>query len=175
MMSRSFLHGQSVFLKTAKGQEEIATRAYRLNSRYRRLLIMMDGTKTLNDIVPLLPEGESDRLMPFLVQQGFLATRIRQEEIPDTLIQASRPIAQIKDFMIVTARDHIGLLATEVIRRIDSANNAAELGKVVGYWVMALHESRHGMRIADSCLAQVKNALASDEAEVVLPINAPKE
>jgi hypothetical protein len=40
-----------IFDKTDKGREEIITRKYRLASRLRSLLVLIDGKKTTNDLL----------------------------------------------------------------------------------------------------------------------------
>jgi hypothetical protein len=63
----------AIFIKTAKGQDEIAQRRFGLNNRQRRALIVMDGTKTVSAIREVIPGDELEEIISFLIEQGFIA------------------------------------------------------------------------------------------------------
>ena len=64
----------AVFRKTEKGQEEVARRRFGLDMRQRRVLIMMDGTKSLAAIKELMPNEGVGNIISFLIEQGFVAS-----------------------------------------------------------------------------------------------------
>ena len=74
---------ESVFAKSHKGLEEIETRAHRLGSRLRQLLIRIDGVKTLDELVGEAGDmgealmGQIDEL----VKQGFVIDTTAYEAI----------------------------------------------------------------------------------------------
>jgi hypothetical protein len=64
-----------VYLKTAKGQEEILNRAYKLSANLRRLLIMVDGRSTAADMASRLTMlGDVAAALLELEIGGFIAT-----------------------------------------------------------------------------------------------------
>lgn len=73
---------ETVFAKSPKGIEEIETRAHKLGSRLRQVLIRIDGIKTLDELV-----GEAGDMGEQLVgqieeleRQGFLTDTTEAEE-----------------------------------------------------------------------------------------------
>lgn len=64
---------ESIYVKTAKGQDEVATRAYQLPSRVRSLLVMVDGKATGDQIVENTAVlGNSAAFFQMLVEEGFI-------------------------------------------------------------------------------------------------------
>lgn len=61
-----------VYVKTAKGTAEVAARSAGLSLSARRVLIMIDGRRTVGELAPLLRPGEIDVVMPQLEQQGLV-------------------------------------------------------------------------------------------------------
>lgn len=65
---------QAIYVKTAKGQEELATRAFKLPSRVRNLLVMVDGVSSGEKIVETTAGlGNSAEFFSLLVKGGFIA------------------------------------------------------------------------------------------------------
>ena len=67
--------GDVIFVKTAKGQQEILARTFGLASRLRRALILVDGQKAGRSLAALLPGLEADALLIELQAQGFIELR----------------------------------------------------------------------------------------------------
>jgi hypothetical protein len=82
------MHNGSILAKTAKGQEELTTRAYRLSPRLRSALIMADGQTEVATILERCGEFASKLELQFeeLVANGFL------EDVADAI---AAPIEQI--------------------------------------------------------------------------------
>ena len=82
------------------------------------------------------------------------------------LIQDAQKIREIKDFMTSTATTYLGLMASDLIHRIERTKEASGLMSIVGQWHMALRESKHGTRFAGAYLDQVTNALSGQAAQL---------
>jgi len=82
------------------------------------------------------------------------------------LIQDAKKIREIKDFMTSTATTYLGLMASDLIHRIERTKEASGLMSIVGQWHMALRESKHGNRFAGAYLDQVTNALSGQTAQL---------
>ena len=92
---------ETVFAKSSKGIEEIETRAHKLGSRLRQVLIRVDGVKTLDDLV-----GEAGDMGEALLgqveeleRQGFLTDTTAAEEeafveptVPQPVPQRAAPV-----------------------------------------------------------------------------------
>lgn len=63
--------------------------------------------------------------------------------------------------MVKTAEACLGLMAAEVVRRIERAGDRHELLGVVGHWHMALQASRHGRETALEHVERVRASLAA--------------
>lgn len=61
-----------VYTKTPKGTTEVATRRGALSLVSRRVLIMIDGRRTVGELAPLLKPGEIDGVIATLESQGFV-------------------------------------------------------------------------------------------------------
>ena len=63
-----------IYVKTAKGREEIATRRYRLSQDERLGLILINGKRSMEALVQQLKQaGLSDSIFANLAAQGFIA------------------------------------------------------------------------------------------------------
>jgi hypothetical protein len=61
-----------VFTKTPKGAAEVTTRGGALTLTARRVLIMVDGKRSVGDLSPLLRPGEIDGVLANLEAQGYV-------------------------------------------------------------------------------------------------------
>lgn len=66
------LNDKLVFGKTAKGAAEVATRGGALTMAARRVLIMVDGKRSLAELHAMLRNNELDGLIGLLEAQGFI-------------------------------------------------------------------------------------------------------
>jgi hypothetical protein len=159
-----------VFCKTEKGRAELGQRQAGLNSRQRSVLIMLDGRKRLSDLETLLPSEVLQGIVDVLVEQDFIAP-VRLKIEPAAVGPAgasargapSAKLIEIKQMMVQSAEAHIGLLAADVVRRIEHAGDEAQLMSVLGHWNMAMHESKHGREVARLQLDQIKASLQGEE------------
>lgn len=68
-----------VYNKTALAHEELTTRSHGLSPRLRQLLILIDGQRTEEQLVRLIPRAEFDEYLPMLEAGGFI---VRQDADP---------------------------------------------------------------------------------------------
>jgi hypothetical protein len=66
------MDGSLVYLKTPKGIAEISLRSAQLPMTTRRILIMIDGKRTLDDLSVLLRPGEIDSVIGQLESAGLI-------------------------------------------------------------------------------------------------------
>lgn len=168
-----------VFSKTEKGREEMAKRSHGLNPVQRRVLIIIDGSKSFEALAEMIPamvsSGQLRDILAYLLEYGFIVA-VEDEQKAQMPIPASSSgtaaasaaltddpaaIRLVKDFMTTTAQTYLGLLSAPLIQRIEQARTAPQLMSVAGQWNMALRDSAQGKRFADPYLEQVRSALAA--------------
>ena len=66
------MDGSSVYSKTPKGVAEVAARSAQLSMTTRRVLIMVDGKRTLEELAVLLRPGEIDAVITQLENAGLI-------------------------------------------------------------------------------------------------------
>jgi hypothetical protein len=66
------MDGSSVYSKTPKGVAEVAARSAQLSMTTRRVLIMVDGKRTIDELAVLLRPGEIDAVITQLESAGLI-------------------------------------------------------------------------------------------------------
>ncbi len=133
------MHLSSVFSKTAKGHEEIATRANRLPFRLRAMLIMVDGQRTGHQLLALgASEAEGQPLLSALLDGAFVQEEVA-EEVAQGIREAVLPqrlpeedISLAKSYAICSLVELLGSQAGGLIAEIEEARTAADLQRKVG-------------------------------------------
>jgi len=77
----------TIFRKTAKGVDEVATRANRLVPRLRTALILVDGSRSSGELGKLIPQDADATLME-LVRGGYIEAA---GEVPSKPVRAAAP------------------------------------------------------------------------------------
>jgi hypothetical protein len=158
----------SIYAKTAKGRSEVASRGMGLNGRQRTVLILLDGHKPCGALAPLMPAGQVADIVGQLLALDLIEPRAadggppvaQTEPAPETPRgEHDAHVARVKRYMVQTAQAHLGLLAAEVVGRIERTNDADQLRAVVGYWHMALQDAKDGRATAGAHLEHVRAGL----------------
>jgi hypothetical protein len=142
-----------IYAKTEKGRAELVQRNLGLSSKQRTVLILLDGRKPCSALGGLLPAGQVEAIIAELLALGLIAPSVAAAPA------LSAVLSRVKAEMVETAQSCLGLLAAEVVRRIESAGDERELLAVVGHWHMALQASKHGREAAQVHLERVKESL----------------
>ncbi len=176
----------TVFGKTEAGRAEVVQRSAGLTARQRAVLILLDGQKPLGAIETWLGEEEMLEAVENLLRKGLAGIAAAPAPSPagvpvpagvaasvaDTrpaataAIALARPaaataaLAAARDLMANAARKHLGLLAADLVRRIEHASDESQLAGVVGLWHVSLRESKTGKPCAEGLLAEARALLA---------------
>ncbi|MGO4377650.1 hypothetical protein [Pseudoduganella sp. RAF53_2] len=143
----------ALYAKTPAGQQEVQARRAGLTARQRTLLIMLDGRKPLSALLPLLPMEELVPALEALLSLGFIAD-------PAALVPKREPkLAEAKSLMRQSAEKYLGLLAADLVRRIEMAKDEAQVQHALGMWHMAMRDSKYGKDVAGSLLEQTRSLL----------------
>jgi len=134
------------YVKTDKGRAEIASRSGALTVLHRRVLIVVDGKKTVNDLESVVRAGELEAVLDFLLQQGLIAST---DNIAPLLAPAApgfaaaeaadipRPATDPQEFIKVRGlacafvSDNLGEAGAPICDAIDRCKSPAELRKLL--------------------------------------------
>jgi hypothetical protein len=134
-----------IFFKTDLGRAEVANRSRDLSATQRRLLIVIDGRKTVNDLGALVRAGEleatlerllqlgliqaADHIAPLLAPAapGFAAAQATEPPRPATSPEEFRKVRQQASNFVA---DRLGSAGEPICAAIDRCNSPAELRKL---------------------------------------------
>lgn len=163
-----------IFAKTQKGQDEIATKAGGLSPRVRRVLIFVDGKRTVEELRGMLQSDDLQHTLGMLEEDGFIevsgitdatgkAAAAPQTPLPPIasfrqLPAVTDPVAlqQARNFMTNTLNAFVGSLGTSsLLDRIDQAAGHTDLRALFDDWYHAIVMSREGKREAEGLRAKL--------------------
>ncbi len=150
-----------IFAKTPKGQDEVASKSGGLTPRVRRVLIMVDGKRSVDDLRGLLQADDLQQNLGLLEEEGFISMAAGSSPAePATSISAfidlpATPdpirLQQARNFMGNTLKAFVGALGTSsLLERIENAETHADLRRYYDEWYLAIVTSREGRREAES-------------------------
>ena len=132
----------SIYDKTAKGREEIATRCHQLAPRLRTLLVMVDGRRPEEELLRNVAGlGLSAASVAELLEQGYIhlvtsyatlalapqAAPPPAEEAPDLPPSALEQFQSLYDFYNKTIKSNIGLRGFTLQLKVEKAASVEEL------------------------------------------------
>lgn len=149
----------SIYDKTDKGREEIATRRYQLASRLRALLVLVDGRRDdaelLRSVAGLGLDGAALQL---LHTQGYIVLATSYASLPAAPAPAAPPPDPVQQFRSVyqfytsTIKDTIGLRGVALQLKVEKAASVEELRQLRAPYLEAVQKARG--RDAASALAR---------------------
>lgn len=136
----------TIYRKTAKGQAEIETRAHRLPPRLRSALILVDGQRSISDLVKLVP-GDAEAALQQLLADGFIDVFAVLADRPAAPAPAPSPAAARPAPSIETTKrgavrylnEKLGPAGEGVAIKIERAKNMAELQPLLVQAAQVLH------------------------------------
>lgn len=157
----------AVFAKTTKGLNEITTKAGGLTPRVRRVLIFVDGKRTVDEMREMLRSDDLQHTLGMLEEEAYIElvaspltgnlmnpANQAQPSITafNTLPETPDPLRlqQTRNFMLNTLKAFVGSLGTTgLLDRIESADGHIGLRSVYDEWYHAIVMSREGRREAE--------------------------
>jgi len=120
-----------VYIKTAKGLEEIQSRTYKLSAHLRRLLIMVDGRSTVAELIGRLTAlGDIQPALIELEAGGFIAHPGSGSSTPSAASPATPPefnLGQAKQSIRSILLDAMGPAATYRIECVEAITTPDQL------------------------------------------------
>lgn len=157
-----------VFAKTPKGQAEITSKAGGLTPRVRRVLIFVDGKRSVDELRGMLQADDLQHTLGRLEEEGYIEMRSLIEAggagrpataaLPSISAFRALPdepdplrLQQARNFMINTLNTFVGSLgASSLLDRIDASEGHAGLRELYDEWYHAMVMSRDGKREAEA-------------------------
>jgi hypothetical protein len=135
--------------KTPKGEEEIATRRYRLSPRERSLLVMSDGRISGADLAKRAAVlGDPDALLGALIGGGF--------------IEAIEPPAPAEPAVAVFGSAHQEAARFASRYLLDALGPASDM---IGAWVEACRDPEQLMGLIEKCREAIQVGVGARKAE----------
>ena len=155
----------AIFTKTIKGLNEITAKTGGLTPRVRRVLIFVDGKRSVDEMREMLRSDDLQHTLGMLEEEGFIelvagATLTNSptsqaahsitafSELPE--IPEPLRLQQTRNFMLNTLKTFVGTIGTTgLLDRIENANGHAGLRAIYDEWYHAIVMSREGRREAE--------------------------
>lgn len=153
-----------VCVKTPKGIIEVEQRACRLPMRSRQVLIMIDGKRDQAALSAMFPGDALPGILASLIEDGFITPLVK--EAPPPAPQAEEDAAEqapvrpavpapaneheryimARNFMLNTVSAFVGISASSLTSRIETAQSIDELRHNFDEWRNAIQLSREGRK-----------------------------
>ncbi len=152
----------SIYDKTAKGKEEIATRKYQLATRLRTLLVLIDGRRTEEELLRNVAGlGLGASALAELVEHGYIVLATSYASLAESALgepgpaepPAPPPVPEsaqfaqfqsIYDFYNKTIKNTIGLRGFTLQLKVEKASSVAELRELRQPYIEAVQKARGG-------------------------------
>ena len=120
---------RQVLIKTAKGQEEIRTKAFKLSPRLRRFLILVDGHSRVEEFLARygVLGDDIEAQLDALVADGFLAPRNAADNVVEIPQGAQFNLEKAKGFARFIVLGSLGPAGARRAERIEAAKTPGEL------------------------------------------------
>lgn len=157
-----------VFRKTIKGKEEMTTRTNAFTPRVRRILILVDGKRTVDQLRDLALADDLTHTLALLEESGLIevsttpgssgeATAARASLPPVHAFRDNPPphdpmrLQLSRNFMTNTIRAFLGTVGTSgMLVRIEEATTLEALRECFGEWHYLIMTSRDGRRESEA-------------------------
>jgi hypothetical protein len=167
----------AVFAKTQKGHDEIATKAGGLTPRVRRVLIFVDGKRSVDELRGMLQSDDLQHTLGMLEEEGYIAVSsvlgppgtVSAPATPLPPVTAFRELPatgdalrlqQARNFMMNTVNAFVGSLGTSsLLDRLESAPGHEGLRALFDEWYHAIVMTREGRREAEGLRAKLLDVL----------------
>lgn len=160
-----------IFAKTRKGQAEIETRSAGLGVRARRLLILLDGRRSIDEVRAMVADPRLDETLAMLQAEGYIdsvwsarSSPAAAEEQPPAAGSAapSDParLDKARNFMLNAMRTFNGPYHNiDLMTRIQGARGADELRGLVDAWLTSIELTKMGRLRAEELRLRVLEVL----------------
>ncbi|BCL77129.1 hypothetical protein JHS3_28650 [Jeongeupia sp. HS-3] len=156
----------TVYHKTARAQQELATRSDLLSLKARQLLIMIDGARNVSVLKQLAPATDVEAVLARLRELALIA-----EQAGAPLAAVTRPVAtgplpeparlaQVRTLVQDSAREYLGeTWLNRLASAFDALASTNALEQLLEDWQTALRRSGH-RGVADRVQREIRIVLS---------------
>ena len=153
---------EATFFMTATGQQEIKTRAMDLPALIRRVLVLVDGKRSVRELAAFVGDNDIAEVLRQLVAKGCIdaqvnvavnpapeqpATVTLLTRLPDTATRSPKDIEMARNFMVNTTNSLFGQnMRLSLIKSIDGCESAEELRQVYPAWADNMASISEGVK-----------------------------
>jgi hypothetical protein len=156
----------SIYDKTDKGREEIATRKYQLASRLRALLVLVDGRRDQAELLRSVAGlGLDSAALQLLQAQGYIVLATSYASLPPPAPEPPAappdPVQQFRSvyqFYTSTIKGTIGLRGVALQLKVEKAASVEELRQLRAPYLEAVQKAR-GRDVAAALARQLDELL----------------
>jgi hypothetical protein len=164
----------SIYDKTDKGREEIATRKFQLASRLRALLVLVDGRRPEEELLRNVAGiGLTQSALQELLEQGYIVLTTSYASLPEpeeaepaataAMAAPADPVQQFRsvyDFYNKTIKSTMGLRGFPLQLKVEKAGSVAELRELRAPYLEGVTKAK-GRDTAALLVQQLDQLLAS--------------
>ena len=145
----------TVWVKTAKGKEEVERKTFGLAFKLRQVLIMIDGKRDLAALQSILPPEGVPGIAAELLKDGFIeATDVQASPVPASAMPASTasadpdedPFMLGQTFMINMAKRILGVAGDAISAKLRAAPDVPALRALIPEWRNAIRQAPDGLQ-----------------------------
>ena len=151
----------TIYFKTPQGVGEIANRSGAVGQRARRLLILIDGQRSRDELHALAGDPDIESTLAQLSDAGFIVAAAEQADSVSPAkasVQAqSKDLEKARNFMINTLRAYHGPYSKlDLVKRIGASQQRAELEVLSEEWRSSIAENRAGLKRIDELMGLLR-------------------
>lgn len=162
-----------VFGKTEKGRSEITERSGGLHPRKRRILIMIDGKKSVDDLRELVAADDLTHTLGELEEDGYIEVlTVRDASGSERAVEGALPsitafrelagssdpeeLEKARHFMLNTLRTFCGQYThMTLMSAVNAAKTHGEMRLLFDDWYRLIVDTRQGRRRAEELRSQL--------------------
>ncbi|MFH1660809.1 MAG: hypothetical protein FD131_2860 [Rhodocyclaceae bacterium] len=161
------------FAKTPKGHDEITTKAGGLSPRVRRVLIFVDGKRTVDELRGMLQSDDLQHTLGMLEEEGYIEVAAVLDEkgrasIPDAPLPSitafrslpdktnPKELDMAKNYMMNSLKAFVGPYShLTIVEAVFAATSHEALREQFAPWFAAIIETTQGKRRAEHLRAEL--------------------
>ena len=140
----------AVWVKTAKGKDEVERKTYGLAFKLRQALIMVDGKRDLAALQGILPPETVPDTIAELLKDGFIgAVEVQAPPAPASAAPADPnedPFMLGQTFMVNMVKRILGVAGDAVILKLKAAPDVPALRALIPEWRSAIRQAPDGLQ-----------------------------
>lgn len=167
-----------VYEKSTLGFMEFTTEKRTLGVRERQVLLLVNGTRNLDDLEKFFKKGLLLDTLKKLETEGYIQRPAGQNNQQQASYSATpttaRPISEtpqntapicpaklaaVKSILITATDDYLGIMGRNIKVRIESCTQEDDLKQCISSWHMAMRESKLGRESASFLMEQIHQTL----------------